>query len=147
MTATIGQSMSQLGFAPVIAFLTPEGRAAPSSRVVSHFTPELRSTLAAAAFLSAAEAGTDADVVAVPAVAEDVPAARVFPHLGIVYGTVEPAGLAALKASREVRAVKPAAQLSLIRPMASARPSQPSGATWGLQALQIAELWQQGWTG
>jgi len=140
--------MSQLGFAPVIAFLTPEGKAAPSSRVVSHFTPELSSTLAAAAY-----AGTDADVV-VQAVAgpgapfaENVPAARVFPHLGIVYGTVEPAGLAALKASPEVRAVKPAAQLSLIRPVASARPSQPSGATWGLRALQIAELWKQGWTG
>ena len=138
MTASISQTIAQLGFAPVIAFLTAEvSREAADDAVLAHFTPEAGSALGGAA-LAAAE-WSDAP--------DQVPAARVFPHLGVVYGTVEPAGLSALRASPVVRAVKPAAQLSLIRPVTAARPSEPRGTVWGVQQLKAPELWAQGWTG
>lgn len=141
MTASISRTMAQLGFAPVIAFLTPQVRAEPAAEtiavaegaVLAHFTPE-----AGSAFGGAGLAAGPPD---------EVPAARVFPRLGVVYGTVEPAGLTALRASPVVRAVKPAAQLSLIRPVTAAVPRQPRGTVWGVGHLQAPELWAQGWTG
>lgn len=144
MTASISQTMAQLGFAPVIAFLTPQARARPAAdtiavapgSVLAHFTPEAGSALGGAALAADAPDGPD-----------ELPAARVFPHLGVVYGTVEPAGLTALRASPSVRAVKPAAQLSLIRPVAAAVPSEPRGTGWGVAHLRAPELWAQGWTG
>jgi subtilisin family serine protease len=138
VTASISQSMSQLGFAPVIAFLTRDaaGDADDDQAVLAHFTPEVGSAMGGAA--QAAEPANGP---------EDVPAARLFPHLGVVYGTVEPAGLSALRASPVVRAVRPAAQLSLIRPVTAARASAPEGTVWGVGHLQAPELWAQGWTG
>lgn len=144
MTASISQTMAQLGFAPVIAFLTRKAREAPADVVVAgdpsvldHFTPEAGSALGGAALAAGGRGGET----------REVPAARVFPHLGVVYGTVEPAGLSALRASPVVRAVKPAAQLSLIRPVTAAVPSEPRGTVWGVGHLQAPDLWAQGWTG
>ena len=138
MTASIRASIAQLGFAPVIAFLTAEASPeAADDAVLAHFTPEAGSALGGAAIAAAKDVGA----------ADAVPAARVFRHLGIVYGTVEAAGLSALRASPAVRAVKPAAQLSLIRPVTAARPSEPRGTVWGVGHLQAPELWAQGWTG
>lgn len=138
MTASISQSMSQLGFAPVIAFLAADASdPAGDSELLAHFTPEAGSALGGAA-LAAAERVADP---------QEIPAARVFPHLGILYGTVEKDGLSALRANPAVRAVKPAAQLSLIRPVTAARPSEPEGTVWGVGRLQAPDLWAQGWTG
>ena len=144
MTASISRTMAQLGFAPVIAFLTPQARAEPAADTIAvaegsllaHFTPEAGSALGGAALA--------ADPADRPG---EVPAARVFPHLGVVYGTVEPAGLTALRASPVVRAVKPAAQLSLIRPVTAAVPSEPRGTVWGVGHLRAPDLWALGWTG
>lgn len=143
MTASISQTMTQLGFAPVIAFLAGgvpgiDTATAVDDALLAHFTPEAGSALAGAA-LAAEPTAADAPV--------ELPAARVFPHLGVVYGTVERDGLSALRASPVVRAVKPAAQLSLIRPVAAARPSRPDGTVWGVEHLRAPDLWAQGWTG
>lgn len=141
MTASISQTMAQLGFAPVIAFLAGgvpgiDTAAATNDALLAHFTPEAGSALGGAA-LAAARADLP----------EELPAARLFPHLGVVYGTVEQDGLSALRASPVVRAVKPAAQLSLIRPVTGARASEPDGTVWGVDHLRAPDLWAQGWTG
>jgi len=98
VTASISQSMTQLGFAPVIAFLAREvhpgtDAATPGNEaLLAHFTPEAGSALGGAALAAAERFDGSAEL----------PAARVFPHLGVVYGTVEPAGLSALRASSVV---------------------------------------------
>ena len=65
----------------------------------------------------------------------------------MLYGTVDAAGLAALRGDRRVAAVTGAPELSLIRP-AAVRAATPSpGVTWGIAALGVEELWEKGFTG
>lgn len=150
---TIGQNLSALGFAPVIAVMRrgEEGRAAATGQ---HFRAEPSSQLAASARASVSLAA-ETDRPVGPdrtdgSVGPDVGPAgtRVYPNLGVVYGTVDRAGLAALRADPDVRSVASAPQFSLIRPVtAAAAVPLTEEHTWGLRALGIPQLWAQGLTG
>lgn len=140
---TIGQNLAALGFAPVIAVMRTgeEGRAATAGR---HFRVEPSSQLAATARASASLADISA-----PGGPDVGPAGtRVYLNLGVVYGTVDRAGLAALRGDSNVRRVVSAPQFSLIRPVtAAAAVRLTEKHTWGLRALEVPQLWAQGLTG
>lgn len=73
--------------------------------------------------------------------------ARFYPNLGVLLGTVDPKGLAALRADSRVEAVAGAPQISLIRPNRRAGASGTGRLTWGLRAMRVQKLWKQGLTG
>lgn len=72
---------------------------------------------------------------------------RFYPNLGVMYGTVDRKGLAALRTAREVERIVGAPQFSLIRPTHRAAAEPTGRATWGIRRLGVPELWQQGLTG
>lgn len=73
---------------------------------------------------------------------------RIFPNLGIMLGTVDRDGLAALQASDTVTAISGSPQISLIRPDRAASVVKPTAdVTWGIKALGAPALWRQGLTG
>ena len=134
---TIAQNISAIGFAPVIAILHKEQHAEVRS-LRSTFTAEAGSPLGGASLVAARLAG----------VPDATPArARVYPHLGIVYGTVDAAGLAALRSNPLVRKVNAANPFSLIRPVAAADSTLVGQHTWGLEAMHVPEVWAKGLTG
>lgn len=75
---------------------------------------------------------------------EAPPAVRSFPYLGLLLGTVDPAGLARLKHDDRVTAVHAAPPLSLIRPVTTGLARKAAGVTWGLERLGVPELWAAG---
>jgi subtilisin family serine protease len=75
------------------------------------------------------------------------PQVRVYPNLGVMFGTVDREGLAGLRADPRVKAVTGAPPLSLIRPQMIAKARRPGKVTWGIRALGIPALWNQGLTG
>lgn len=74
---------------------------------------------------------------------------RVYPNLGLMLGTVDRAGLAALRADKiNVARITAAPILSLIRPSLRLAAALPGTAvTWGLAALEAPRLWKQGLDG
>ncbi len=74
---------------------------------------------------------------------------RLYPNLGIMLGTVDTAGLAALHNDNAVAKVLPALEFSLIRPVDRVITAAPKKKTitWGLKRLGIPQLWAQGLTG
>ncbi len=78
-----------------------------------------------------------------------VRASRLYPNLGIMLGTVDTAGLAALHNDPAVAKVLPAPEFSLIRPVDRVITAAPKKKTiaWGLKRLGIPQLWAQGLTG
>ena len=79
--------------------------------------------------------------------AAPAPTARVYGNLGVVYGTVDNEGLAALRADPQVTKVRAAPQLSLIRPVVSGPAKLTTANTWGIDALGVPELWAAGLSG
>jgi subtilisin len=73
--------------------------------------------------------------------------ARVYPNLGIMYGTVDREGLAGLQSAPEVSRVSVALQPSLIRPVAQAAATLRTTTTWGIRAVGAQELWAAGLSG
>jgi subtilisin family serine protease len=72
---------------------------------------------------------------------------RLFPELGIVLGSVDPDGLAALRADDNVIGVFGAPALSPIRPRAVRKATLATTHTWGLERLGAPALWERGLTG
>jgi len=72
---------------------------------------------------------------------------RFYPNLGIVLGTVDRPGLAALKKETSVDTVVEAPQLRLIKPVVLAAAAPKKGFSWGLLALAVDQLHAQGITG
>ncbi len=76
---------------------------------------------------------------------------RVFPKLGVMLGTVDPAGFAELTKNGEklgASKIHGAPAMSLIKPeivVAAAFPT--TKLTWGLKAMGVDYLWKQGLTG
>ena len=74
-----------------------------------------------------------------------------YPALGVMLGTVDRAGLAALEANgAEVGAVMQAPDLTLIQPMEedeAGLAGPPTGESWALQRLKVPALWDKGLTG
>lgn len=75
-------------------------------------------------------------------------AMRFFEHLGLMLGSVDKKGLAALRADKKIAKVNAAPIWSLIRPevrLAAATPK--TVVTWGISALEADTLWKKGITG
>ena len=100
-------------------------------------------TLSAAASLEHRPAVLQAELPEV----EAPPLVRYYPNLGVALGTVTREGLAALQADDQVAAVVGTPQLGLIRPTQVRAAALRSTRTWGLQALEVPDLWAQGLTG
>jgi subtilisin family serine protease len=137
MSTQIDQQLKATGLADVIVVLRPAAAtAAAAGALERHFSTSplgRRSALAAAGFTGRAEAS---------------PPMRYFPNLGVAYGTVDRAGLAALRAAKNaVAAVGGAPPLSLIRPTHAVAARLEQKVAWGLAALGAPELWAQGLTG
>jgi subtilisin len=75
------------------------------------------------------------------------PTVRYYPNLGVAFGSVDRAGLAALRADPAVASVQGAPKLSLIKPKRIAEAKLTVNRTWGLVALKAPELWAKGFTG
>jgi subtilisin family serine protease len=75
------------------------------------------------------------------------PECQFFPHLGVLLGTVDRAGLAALRSDPEVVSVDGAPPLSPIRPPRVAPASLDRARTWGIERLGVPALWDRGLTG
>jgi subtilisin family serine protease len=75
------------------------------------------------------------------------PAVRYYPNLGIMYGSVDRDGLAALKRAPGVRAVASAPAFSLIRPRYKTAVAARKGIPWGIRAMRAERLWADGLTG
>lgn len=84
---------------------------------------------------------TDAELTDPPA------AVRVYANLGVAFGTVDRAGLAALRKDPNVQSVNAAPQISLIHPDRIATARLAGRSTWGLRALGVKRLWDKGLTG
>jgi subtilisin len=84
-----------------------------------------------------------------PARSTPPPAARYFPNLGVMLGTVDKKGLKALHArKKEVAAVIEAPEFSLISPHeVAALAGQPAGISWGITRLGVTSLWEKGLSG
>jgi subtilisin family serine protease len=144
----IQQQLRSTGVAQVIVVMNAPSQAAAVdpdlSDLLARFT---RSPLSqTSALLGASFAGTPSARAARPSREERSPS-RTYPNLGIMLGTVDSAGLAALRQDSRVARVTGAPHLSLIRPelIGTGRPSdQP---TWGAKALHVDELWAQGLSG
>ncbi len=73
---------------------------------------------------------------------------RYYPHLGVMLGDVDAAGLAQLNDDAAVDAVISTPEFSLIRPeMSAALADPPPGVSWALQRMRFPELWDRGLTG
>ena len=81
------------------------------------------------------------------AAVSSAPPVRFYPYLGIALGTVDRAGLAALRKESSVRKVVAAPQLRLIKPVSATAVKATSGYTWGIKALKVDVLHAQGFTG
>jgi subtilisin family serine protease len=75
------------------------------------------------------------------------PPCRFFPHLGALLGTVDRAGLAALRSDPRVVSVDGAPALSPIRPPRVAAAKLDRARTWGIERLGVPALWEKGLTG
>ena len=72
---------------------------------------------------------------------------RFFPHLGVMLGTVDRDGLAALRSDPQVVSVGGAPALSPIRPSRVAAARLDKARTWGIERLGVPALWDKGLTG
>ena len=79
--------------------------------------------------------------------ANPTPAARYFPNLGVMFGTVDKAGLDHLQANDRVANVTAPPVMSLIRPVAAAAVKPAKQFTWGIKRLKADRLHKAGGTG
>ena len=164
MPSPLEIELEAAGSAPVIVVLKPTAAAAAGAGAAAaslaaadprdlkeHFlkTAETIGGAIVASLRAAAKAaGGKAAVAAALARIKSPPAMRIFPNLGVVYGTVNEAGYAALKSDKKrVKQILRAPRPSLIRPVAKAAAAAPLDVTWGIKRLNVPDLWDQGITG
>lgn len=164
MTALIDQELKARGIAQVIvvvksppsaaaALAAPAMAAAPAA-LTQHFVTSERSqdsALVASGVVrleGAQAAGAAADAgLALAGALPAPPPVRYYESLGILLGTVDQAGFAALSQNPGVESVTGAPPISLIRPTKSVRARTTAELTWGLRSLRVPALWAQGFTG
>lgn len=144
----IDDTIAAIGYAKVIATLTPAAAAAETTAgtlpaIENHFivpSEGQAESLAAVARTSASRRFQ-----------RDQPAEtrrmRVFPHLGLAIGYVDAAGAAALEASPAVARVNKAPELSLIKPVAITPVMPTKTISWGIARLGVDRLWAAGFDG
>jgi subtilisin len=138
MTAQISQEMRASGVAKVIVILKQAAADTEKirSNVEKHF---IRSELSQVAALSTSSLYKGV---------KPLPTVRYYPNLGVMMGTVNSEGLAALRAEKDAVAdISGAPPLSLIRPTRAATAQLTQKIAWGIEALGVPELWQEGYTG
>ncbi len=139
MTAQISQEMRASGVAKVIVILKEPSAKVDTDKIRSNVTKHfVQSKLSQSTALAASKDYRGAKP----------PAVRYYPNLGIILGTVNHDGLAALRAEKDVVAdITGAPPLSLIRPLRTATAQLTQKTTWGIEALGVPELWDAGYTG
>ena len=145
----IQQQISSVGVAEVIVVMKQsEGAAAALQPDVSDLLGRFtHSPLSQEAALARAGQAVPVGSGAAGLSSDAHHAAHVYPNLGVILGTVDAAGLKALREDARIATVGGAPQFSLIRPN-FARPARLSAdVTWGIAALHVQELWDQGLTG
>jgi subtilisin family serine protease len=137
MSGYLTQELRARGTAQVIVVLraaTGTGAAASvkeGRRLAGHFSSDpVGSTRALAASLRT-----------------QAPPCRFFPHLGVLLGTVDRDGLAALRQDPQVVSVGGAPALSPIRPPRVVAARLDRERTWGIERLGVPALWEKGLTG
>lgn len=130
---TIQQQLASTGVAQLIVVFKPRASVAPLAR---RFTT---SKLSQGAALAAASAPSGKG-----ARHERV---RLFPNLGVLYGTADQAALDALSEDEQVASISGAPAFSLIRPTRREQARLADEATWGIKALGAKSLWDEGYTG
>ena len=139
MSEQITQDMKASGVAQVLVFMKPDAdstRAAVNANIGNYFT---KSEFSISSAVAAATDGLNA---------ASVPKMRYYPNLGVALGTVDREGLTALRADKtNVKEVCGTPQISMIRPRSIAAASLTSTHTWGIKALGVKELWDQGLSG
>jgi subtilisin len=131
MSQLMLNEMKAYGVSSVLVFLKPDAVGEPVLQHFSRFENSQTSALAAAV---GARRGA-------------VPAGRYYPNLGVLLGTVNRDGLAALRSDQRVRRVASAPPLRLIRPVSRKSAKLTDKLTWGIERLGIPELWKEGLTG
>jgi subtilisin len=146
MSDTLNEQLKSSGLAQVIVTLKrPGDSAAAANSLRGHFRlgETAPQTAMAAALSDPGRPRGEAAGAAAPK------AMRIYQNLGIMLGTVDRAGLAALRADKaNVARVTGAPILSLIRPsvrMATAKPR--TAVTWGVAALEANAVWKRGYDG
>jgi subtilisin family serine protease len=159
MTPLLREQLKAAGVAQAIVVLNPSQTAAASALEASSASIASASRAAAAAlksyFVTGPETRQGALALRLPPVGaalEAAPAEAGGPllceNLGVMLGSVDPAGVRQLGSRRELVAqVTAAPEFSLIRPVRRAAAARPSGSTWGLERLGIPALWAEGLTG
>ena len=154
----IVQQFTATGVAQVIVVMkrpvaspTAAARRNPVARLAKHFVTSERSTDAAIhnALMTRAARG-EAAVVRVARARRRVPApprVRIYPNLGVMLGTVRPEGLHALRRDGDVAAVTGAPHFTLIKPRVAVDATPRTKIGWGIEALEVPELWKAGLTG
>jgi len=137
MSAQITQQLQSTGVANVLVFMKPSKTtktADVKSSIEKHFTrSEYSQTKALAASLDVKPSS--------------VPTMRYYPNLGVALGMVDRGGLAALRSDDTVQSVSGTPQIRLIKPVTVAAATLPKDFTWGIKALGVKKLWDQGLTG
>ena len=81
------------------------------------------------------------------AASNQAPAVRFFPNLGVMLGTVDREGFLALQNDDRVSSVTGTPQISPIWPDRIAAARLTEAMPWGLDLLEVPQLWAQGLTG
>jgi subtilisin len=151
----IVQQLNATGVAQVIvvikrAVALAASRGTAAARLAKHFVVSDRSTDAAihSALMTRAARGQGAAVrararrrVSAP------PRVRLYRNLGVMFGTVQPAGLHALRRDGDVAAVTGAPHFTLIKPRVVSDATPQTKVGWGIAALEVPQLWKRGFTG
>jgi subtilisin len=152
--AVAGAAAVGLGITGAVA--PPSSHAAPAlTGMENHFESSELSRVSAIARAGIARAGSliEAASLAVrsvrqpPPPPQPPPPVRFYPNLGVMFGTVTRAGLAALRSDDRVDTVTGAPQFGLIRPTTISAAALSSKITWGIDALGIPKLWKEGLSG
>ena len=146
MANQIEEQLKALGVAQVIVVLKQAaGAASAAGTLGKHF--RVTDTAPQAALASALAFRKSRGRAA--AKAPKARAMHVYQNLGLMFGTVDEQGLAALRSDEQnVSQVASAPILSLIRPEVRLATAKPKTAlTWGINALEAKKLWDQKITG
>ncbi len=140
MSAQISQDMRASGIARVIVILKKNTAEKDVTKIRSslekHFVSSQLSQTTALATSSMYKG------------ASALPAVRYYPNLGIMLGTVDSQGLSALRTQKDVVAdISGAPPISLIRPTQARTAKLTQKIAWGIAALEVPAMWEQGYTG
>jgi subtilisin len=139
--------MAAGGAGVAVAASAPATGANIMATMAGYFTSSelsLNSQIAAAGMKKAA---ARVSLAVQPVKVKAPPPVLYFPNLGVMLGTVNQTGLAALEANPGVATVTGVPPLRPIWPERVAAASAPKELTWGLQQLRVEALWKAGITG